>query len=99
MWRCDIRRSSPTFRRFVGLTLSAEDKRMIWIPPGFAHGFLTLSATADVLYKTTDYYAPDCERTIRWDDAALGIPWPLTGSPVVSAKDQAGLGLGCGRAV
>jgi len=90
----DIRRSSPTFRRFVAVRLSAETQRMIWIPPGFAHGFLTLSAAADVLYKTTDYYAPESERTIRWNDAELGIPWPLKDQPIVSAKDQAGAALG-----
>jgi dTDP-4-dehydrorhamnose 3,5-epimerase len=84
----DIRRDSPSFGKWVGERLSAENKRQIWIPPGFAHGFLVLSDSAEFLYKTTDYYAPDCERGILWNDPALGIDWPLTGSPLLSAKDE-----------
>ncbi|MDJ0696534.1 dTDP-4-dehydrorhamnose 3,5-epimerase [Mastigocoleus sp. MO_188.B34] len=86
----DIRKSSPTFGKWVGYTLSAENKRQIWIPSGFAHGFLVVSETAEVLYKTTDYYAPQHERCILWNDPELAIDWPLTASPIVSAKDQAG---------
>jgi len=86
----DLRRSSPTFGRAVGERLSAENKRMMWIPPGFAHGFLVLSEIADFLYKATAYYAPEHERAIRWDDPRLAIDWPLTGAaPTVSAKDAA----------
>lgn len=86
----DIRRSSPTFGRWVGEILSAENKKQFWIPPGFAHGFVTLSDTAEFLYKTTDYYSPVHERCIRWDDPALGIDWQLDGPPLVSAKDAVG---------
>jgi len=86
----DIRKSSPTFGRWVGDILSAENKRQLWIPPGFAHGFVTLSDTAEFLYKTTDTYAPASERCIRWDDPALGIDWKLDGPPLVSAKDALG---------
>jgi dTDP-4-dehydrorhamnose 3,5-epimerase len=86
----DIRKSSPTFGRWVAAALSAENKQQLWIPEGFAHGFLTLSATAEVLYKTTDYYAPECERCIAWNDQELNISWPLTEAPVLSAKDQQG---------
>ncbi len=86
----DLRRSSPTFGRWVGAVLSAENRKQVWIPEGFGHGFLTLSDHADVVYKTTDYYAPDCERTIRWDDPTLRITWPITGPPILSAKDAAG---------
>jgi dTDP-4-dehydrorhamnose 3,5-epimerase len=90
----DLRRSSPTFGRAVGERLSAENKRMMWIPPGLAHGFLVLSEVADFLYKATAYYAPEHERTLKWDDPALAIAWPLGGvAPVVSAKDAAGLPL------
>jgi dTDP-4-dehydrorhamnose 3,5-epimerase len=85
----DLRRASPTFGRWFGTVLSAEKGNQLWIPPGFAHGFLTLSETADVLYKASDYYAPDCERTIAWDDPALAIDWPLQGPPLLSAKDSA----------
>lgn len=85
----DLRQNSPYFGRWVGENLSAANKRQMWIPAGFAHGFLVLSDFAEFLYKTTDYYAPECERSIRWDDPQLAIDWPLTGlSPVVSAKDQ-----------
>jgi dTDP-4-dehydrorhamnose 3,5-epimerase len=86
----DLRRSSPTFGRSVGVTLSAADRRMLWVPPGFAHGFLALSEHAEFLYKTTDYWYPEHERTLLWSDAALGIDWPLSGAPVLTAKDAAG---------
>ena len=88
----DIRRSSPTFGQWVGAILSAENKRHLWIPEGFAHGFVTLSETAEFLYKTTDYYAPEYERCIVWDDPTLQIAWPpLPQPPVLSAKDQRGV--------
>ncbi len=87
----DIRRSSPTFGKWVGFNLSAQNRRMAWIPPGFAHGFLVLSEHAEVLYKTTDYWAPQFERTIIWNDASLGITWPIQGDPQLSAKDMAGI--------
>jgi dTDP-4-dehydrorhamnose 3,5-epimerase len=86
----DLRRSSPTFGRWAGTLLSAENKRMLWIPEGFAHGFLVMSEYADFLYKTTDYYAPQHERTLAWNDPQIGIPWPLDGEPILSAKDRAG---------
>jgi dTDP-4-dehydrorhamnose 3,5-epimerase len=86
----DIRRSSPTFGKWEGVRLSAENQRQLWIPPGFAHGFIAMSDEAEVLNKTTDYYAPDYERCIRWDDVDLGIAWPLAGVPAVSAKDGVG---------
>lgn len=86
----DLRRSSPTFGRWEGVELSEENRRMLWIPPGFAHGFLVLSDYADFLYKTTDFYAPEHERCIAWNDPAIGIAWPLEGEPVLSAKDRAG---------
>lgn len=90
----DIRQSSPTFGQWVGEYLSAENKRQMWIPEGFAHGFLVLSDTAEFLYKTTDFYAPAHERCIRWDDPAIGIQWPDLGShPLLSQKDQQGLSL------
>ncbi|MFI8746054.1 dTDP-4-dehydrorhamnose 3,5-epimerase [Pseudomonas sp. NPDC077186] len=90
----DIRRSSATFGQWVGVHLSAENKRQLWVPEGFAHGFLVLSEYAEFLYKTTDYYAPAHERCIRWDDASLAIDWPLDGlTPQLSAKDQQGLSL------
>ena len=85
----DLRRSSPTFGKWCGNNLSAENKREIWIPVGFAHGFLVLSDSAEFLYKTTDYYAPEHERCVRWDDPTLNIQWPL-GEPLVSAKDAQG---------
>ena len=93
----DIREKSPTFGQWVGELLSADNKRQLWIPPGFAHGFLVLSEYAEFLYKTTDYYAPECERGIRWDDPELAIPWPLTGEPVISAKDAQNAPLRAGR--
>ncbi|NIP73831.1 MAG: dTDP-4-dehydrorhamnose 3,5-epimerase [Gammaproteobacteria bacterium] len=83
----DIRRSSPHFGRWVGERLSAQSKRQLWIPEGFAHGFYVLSDFAEVLYKTTDYYTPEHERCIRWDDPSLAIRWPLAGAPALSAKD------------
>jgi dTDP-4-dehydrorhamnose 3,5-epimerase len=89
----DIRRSSPTFGRWTGVHLSAENKRQLWLPEGFAHGFLVLSEYAEFLYKTTDYYAPAHERCIRWDDPSLAIDWPLDSAPQLSTKDQAGLSL------
>jgi dTDP-4-dehydrorhamnose 3,5-epimerase len=90
----DLRRSSPTFGQWAGFTLSAQSKRMAWIPPGFAHGFLVISDSADVLYKATDYYAPEQERTLLWSDPALGIRWPLAGTPVLADKDRRGTPLG-----
>jgi dTDP-4-dehydrorhamnose 3,5-epimerase len=89
----DMRRSSPTFGRWVGVTLSAENKRQLWIPEGFAHGFVVTSESAEFLYKTTDYWAPEFERSVRWDDPAIGIEWPLQGPPQMSAKDKAGVPL------
>lgn len=86
----DVRRDSPAFGKWVGVELSAENKRMFWLPPGLAHGFVVLSESADFLYKATEYYAPQCERTILWNDPDLGIEWPLTGQPILSAKDAAG---------
>jgi dTDP-4-dehydrorhamnose 3,5-epimerase len=86
----DLRKSSPTFGQWVGSLLSAENKRQLWVPVGFAHGFLVISEVAEVLYKTTDYYAPQHERCVYWNDLDLAIDWPLKGDPVVSAKDQAG---------
>jgi dTDP-4-dehydrorhamnose 3,5-epimerase len=86
----DIRRSSPTFGQSVSLTLSAQNKRMLWIPPGFAHGFLVLSDAAEFLYKTTDYWYPEHERTLLWNDPTLRIDWPLSGAPGLAAKDAAG---------
>jgi dTDP-4-dehydrorhamnose 3,5-epimerase len=86
----DIRKSAPTFGKWVGCLLSAENKRLLWVPVGFAHGFLVVSQTAEVLYKTTDYYAPAHERCILWNDPDLAINWELTAPPVLSAKDQAG---------
>ncbi|MDY6942083.1 MAG: dTDP-4-dehydrorhamnose 3,5-epimerase [Pseudomonadota bacterium] len=89
----DVRRDSPTFGRWVGATITAENRRMMWVPPGFAHGFLVLSDYAEFLYKCTDYYAPQYERTIRWDDPELAIDWPLAPgqAPLLSPKDAAGV--------
>lgn len=87
----DIRKESPTFGQWTGEVLSAENKRQMWIPEGFAHGFVVLTDTAEFLYKTTTYYAPDYERCIRWDDPDLAIAWPLTTAPVLSAKDAKGV--------
>ena len=89
----DIRKSSPTFGQWVGEILSAENKCQMWVPKGFAHGFVVLSDNAECLYKTTDYYAPEHERSIIWNDPAIGIQWPLAGEPVLSAKDQQGKSL------
>jgi dTDP-4-dehydrorhamnose 3,5-epimerase len=89
----DIRTESATFGRWVGVELSAENRRQLWVPPGLAHGFLVLSDTAEFLYKTTDYYAPSCERCILWNDPTLAIEWPLTGPPVISPKDAQGMTL------
>jgi dTDP-4-dehydrorhamnose 3,5-epimerase len=83
----DLRRSSPHFGRWTGYELSADNRRMLWIPPGFAHGFLVLSDHADFLYKTTAYYAPQWDRGVRWNDPAIGVKWPLDGEPLLSAKD------------
>jgi len=88
----DLRKSSPTFGSWVGEVLSAENRRMMWVPAGFAHGFITLSDAAEFLYKTTDFYAPEYERCIRWDDPNLAIEWNLSGAePSLSAKDQSGM--------
>lgn len=87
----DLRRSAATFGRWVGLELSEDEHRQLWIPPGFAHGFMVLSESADFLYKTTDYYAPEHERCVAWDDPQLGIEWPDSVTPRLSAKDATGL--------
>jgi dTDP-4-dehydrorhamnose 3,5-epimerase len=87
----DLRKSSPTFGRWAGAELSGDNHRQLWIPAGFAHGFLVLSDSADFLYKTTDYYAPQHERSVLWNDPAVGIDWPMDGEPTLSAKDKAGV--------
>jgi dTDP-4-dehydrorhamnose 3,5-epimerase len=89
----DIRRSSPTFGRWVGAHLSADNKRQLWVPEGFAHGFLVLSESAEFLYKTTNYYAPEYDRCIVWNDPDIGIGWPGDVQPLLSGKDQAGRSL------
>jgi len=91
----DIRRSSPTFGQWVGVVLSAENRRQLWVPPGFAHGFYVLSEWAEIVYKVTDFYAPEWERTLLWNDPAIGIDWPLIDDkpPILSPKDAAGLPL------
>ena len=89
----DIRKSSPTFGKWVGYELSDTNHRQLWIPPGFAHGFIVLSESADFLYKTTDYYAPAYERCIAWNDRSIGIVWPEGIAPFLSAKDQQGVSL------
>jgi len=89
----DLRRSSPTFGKCVAMVLSAANKKQIWIPEGFAHGFLVLSDAAEVLYKTTDYYSPEHERCLIWNDPEVGIDWPKDGAPILSAKDRLGLPL------
>lgn len=86
----DLRKSSPTFGHWVGEVLSAENKKQLWVPEGFAHGFFTLSSTAEFLYKTTDYWAPAYERCVRWDDSDIGIAWPIQSKPLVSEKDAIG---------
>ncbi|MEN6585483.1 MAG: dTDP-4-dehydrorhamnose 3,5-epimerase [Sulfuricella sp.] len=87
----DLRKNSPTFGKWVGVELSAENKRMLWVPPGFAHGFLVLSDYAEFLYKTTDYWAPEYERCILWNDPDLNIAWPIQEEPQLSAKDRLGV--------
>ena len=89
----DLRAASPTFGQWEGTLLSAENKRQMWVPPGFAHGFLVLSNTAEFLYKTTDFYAPQHECCLKWDDPSVGIIWPLEDLPILSAKDNVGLSL------
>ena len=89
----DIRKSSPTFGKWVGCELSDSNHRQLWIPPGFAHGFMVLSESADFLYKTTDYYAPAHERCIAWNDSSIGIQWPEGITPLLSSKDQQGIAL------
>jgi len=89
----DIRKHSPSFGRWIGVTLTATHSRMLWIPEGFAHGFLVLSESAEVLYKTTDYYVPDAERTIIWNDPDIGIDWPIERDPILSVKDDAAIRL------
>ncbi|HED16816.1 MAG TPA: dTDP-4-dehydrorhamnose 3,5-epimerase [Gammaproteobacteria bacterium] len=89
----DIRKNSPTFGEWEGVHLSAENKKMLWMPAGFAHGFLVLSETAEFLYKTTDYYAPEYERCLAWDDETLNISWPIKGQPELSDKDKLGMKL------
>jgi len=89
----DLRRKSATFGKWVGMELNAENKKMFWIPPGFAHGFQVLSESADFLYKATDYYAPEHERSILWNDPVIGIEWPLNGEPLLSVKDRAAVPL------
>lgn len=86
----DLRRASPTFGKWMGTTISAVNKRQLWVPEGFAHGFLVTSDVAETVYKTTDYYAPQHERSLLWNDSDVGIAWPLTAPPVVAAKDLAG---------
>jgi len=90
----DLRKGSPTFGKWVGVTLSAENKRQLWVPEGFAHGFVVTSESAEFLYKTTDYWYPEHERCLLWNDSALGIEWPLSGEPLLAAKDAAGRRLG-----
>ena len=90
----DIRPGSATFGRWVGVELSAANRLQLWVPEGLAHGFLVLSESADVLYKTTDFYAPSCERCLRWDDPTLAIRWPLTAPPLLSPRDAAAATLG-----
>ena len=86
----DMRRSSPTFGRWVGEKLSSANRRMLWVPEGFAHGFVVLSESAQFLYKTTDYYAPEHERSLLWNDPAIGIEWPLAGAPLLKPRDASG---------
>lgn len=83
----DIRKSSPTFGKWIGEILSSENNKQLWVPEGFAHGFVTFSSTAEVQYKVTNYYAPDCERSINWNDPTIGVSWPIEGEPVLSSKD------------
>lgn len=87
----DLRRSSPTFGKWVGVTLSAENKKQIWVPEGFAHGFVVVSETAELVYKVTDFYAPEYERSLLWNDQSIGIEWPISEDPKLAAKDAAGI--------
>jgi dTDP-4-dehydrorhamnose 3,5-epimerase len=89
----DMRKSSPTFGQWAGVVLSAENKRQLWVPPGFAHGFVVTSESAEFLYKTTDYWYPEFERSLLWSDPALGISWPVQGEPQLAAKDKAAMTL------
>lgn len=89
----DIRKGSPNFGKWVGVTLSAENKRQLWVPEGFAHGFVVTSEHAEVLYKTTDYWYPEHERSLAWNDSEIGIAWPIEGQPVLSDKDQKAMSL------
>ncbi|MCY1353089.1 dTDP-4-dehydrorhamnose 3,5-epimerase [compost metagenome] len=89
----DIRKGSPNFGKWVGVTLSAENKRQLWVPEGFAHGFVVTSEHAEVLYKTTDYWYPEHERSLAWNDSEIGIAWPIEGQPVLSGKDQKAMSL------
>lgn len=89
----DLRRSSPRFGQWTGVTLSSENQRQLWIPPGFAHGFVVTSDKAEFLYKTTDYWAPEHERCLQWNDASVGIQWPIDTTPTMSGKDQLGKSL------
>lgn len=91
----DIRKNSPTFGKWVGVELSEGNHRQIWVPPGFAHGFVVTSESADFLYKTTNYYAPEYERCIAWNDPGIDINWPFSANPVLSAKDQKGTAFAC----
>lgn len=91
----DIRKSSPTFGQHVLVELTSENKRQLWVPEGFAHGFLVISDTAEFLYKTTDYFAPEYERCINWDDKSIGISWPINDQPILSEKDRSGQSLEC----
>lgn len=86
----DLRRSSPNFGKWVGLELSADNKRQLWVPPGFAHGFVVTSDSAEVLYKTTDYWYPEHERSLLWCDPTIGVQWPMSGEPMLAAKDASG---------
>jgi dTDP-4-dehydrorhamnose 3,5-epimerase len=90
----DMRRSSPTYGRWFGAELTAQNKRQMWVPPGFAHGFVVTSDTADFLYKTTDYWAPEFERSLAWNDPTVGVAWPMEGEPLLSAKDKSGAAFG-----
>jgi dTDP-4-dehydrorhamnose 3,5-epimerase len=87
----DMRKSAPSYGQVVSAVLTAENHEQLWVPPGFAHGFLVLSEQAELLYKTTDYYAPEHERTLLWDDPEIGIDWPLSAAPILSEKDQQGV--------
>ena len=95
----DLRRSSPTFGRSIAMTLSAQNRRMLWVPPGFAHGFLTMSDHAEFLYKTTDYWYPEHERTLLWNDPALRIAWPLSGAPILTREGRRGHAARGGRSL